>query len=180
MRTRLARLLALVVLPTFGGSPAPADRPADPAPASAGGWRAEAPRDEIRPHFAYDPRGGRSGQGAWVIETDGREGLDGYWVNDLPVTGGRCYRFQAYRKLTHVASPRRSGLVRLTWLDARGRKVPEDRPLAPGYVARGPAPAETEHPTDGAADERGWPEVAGSYRAPAGAALARVEPPLPW
>ena len=37
--------------------------------------------------FSFDPKGGRSGKGAMIIESDAREGLDGYWSRSFPVTG---------------------------------------------------------------------------------------------
>ena len=51
------------------------------------GWTTAAPRDEIRPKFAYDARGGRDGKGAFVITADGREGLDGWWTKTIAVRG---------------------------------------------------------------------------------------------
>jgi len=49
------------------------------------GWTTKAPRDEIRPHFAYRPKGGRSGKGGFVIEADQRPGLHGWWVKTYQV-----------------------------------------------------------------------------------------------
>jgi hypothetical protein len=45
--------------------------------AAPAGWTTESVRDEIRPKFTYDSTGGRGGSGAFVIETDQRDGLDG-------------------------------------------------------------------------------------------------------
>src|SRR3954469_11402100 len=150
----LAPALLALTLPT---TPA-ADSPAPPPD----GWRTDAPRDEIRPAFSYDPRGGRSGTRALVITADSREGLHGCWVKDFPVTGGKHYRVRAYRKTTDVPTPRKTGLARVTWLDAKGNKVTEDRPLTTGYLVGGKTTAETEHPTDGPADAKGWAEVGGT------------------
>ena len=77
------------------------------------GWRPDAPREEIKPRFSYDPAGGRAGKGAFVIEADDREGLDGCWSKTLPVTGGKHYRFVAFRRTSNVATPRRSAVARL-------------------------------------------------------------------
>ena len=96
------------------------------------------------------------------------------------MTAGKHYRFRAYRKTTYVATPRKTGLARVTWLDAKGNRVTEDRPLTTGYLVGGKTTAETEYPTDGPADAKGWTEVAGTYRVPAGAAQARVELYLVW
>ncbi|MCH7729314.1 MAG: hypothetical protein IH991_22970, partial [Planctomycetes bacterium] len=40
------------------------------------GWTTAAPRDEIKPNFAYSPNAGRDGKGGFIIEHDEREGLD--------------------------------------------------------------------------------------------------------
>src|SRR5439155_1660197 len=96
------------------------------------------------------------------------------------VTGGRFYSFQAFRKLTNVASPRRSALVQLTWRDAQGKAVPEDRPLVSNYLHGGREMATPEYPTDKPADAHGWVEVSDTYQAPAAAAQARVELRLLW
>ena len=42
------------------------------------GWQMAAPREEIRPQFSFDPKGGADGQGGFIIKEDAREGLDGY------------------------------------------------------------------------------------------------------
>jgi hypothetical protein len=41
------------------------------------GWTTAAPRDEIKPSFAFDPDGGPEHHGSFVIESDSREGLIG-------------------------------------------------------------------------------------------------------
>src|SRR5262245_48937625 len=111
MSIRRAVPFAVVACVILAASPTPAESPI-PSPRAPDGWRTAAPRDELRPAFAYDPRGGRSGAGAFVIAADGREGLHGSWVKDFPVAGGKAYQFRAYRKVAHVESPRRSALVR--------------------------------------------------------------------
>src|SRR4051812_20378812 len=73
------------------GSPAPTVQAAPTAKAEAkhvaatpaprtqdtfDGWSQAAQRDEIKPMFAFEPAGGRSGKGALVIAADRREGLD--------------------------------------------------------------------------------------------------------
>src|SRR5262245_9019882 len=73
------------------------------------GWQTASPREELRPRFAFEPKGGADGQGVFVIQTDAREGLDGYWLKSFPVKGGQYYRFSTLRKLKNVESPRRSG-----------------------------------------------------------------------
>ena len=75
------------------------------------GWTTAAPREEIRPRFAYEPRGGRDDKGAFIIRHDRREGLDGWWTHAFPVRGGRFYRFHAVRKVDHVEVGCRSAVV---------------------------------------------------------------------
>jgi predicted amidohydrolase len=182
MRPALAAVLLVapfaVVAATMGEKPQTSEPVAAAPPPD--GWTTHAQRDEIRPAFAYDPKGGRSGGGAFVITTDSRDGLDGYWAKDFPVAAGKAFRFEAYRKLSHAEPARKSGLARLTWLNAKGQKVPEDRPTVSDYLIRGGGPAETEHPTDGPADAGGWVPVGGTYTVPAGATVGRVELHLQW
>ncbi len=152
---------------------------ADPAVAPEG-WTTAAPREEVRPAFRYEGAGGHRGQGRLIIETDQREGLDGYWSKDVPVQGGKHYRFQAFRRLENVASPRRSALVRIVWLDSAGQRVPESRGTVSRYLNTFIATAEAEHPSDRQTDAAGWTEVSDVYEAPEKATHARVELHLMW
>lgn len=144
------------------------------------GWQAVSPRDEIRPEFSYEPRGGPGQRGSWVIVHDQREGLDGWFLKTVPVEGGQHYRFQALRRTRDVALPRRSALVRVRWQDESGRMVsadiPEARAKALGHVPS----AEPEYPADGPTDGRGWTTVSGVYRAPSKARQAVIELHLQW
>jgi predicted amidohydrolase len=148
------------------------------------GWTAAAPRDEIRPDFAYNPKGGPDGSGSFIIEADQREGLDGYWVKTFPIVGGRHYRFEAFRKVSGVALPRRSAVVRVLWQDDQGRLVPNDtRTITDAYRGGGTAMARAEHPTDKPATRpgwTGWTEVSGTYHVPTKATQAAVELHLQW
>jgi predicted amidohydrolase len=144
------------------------------------GWKVTAPRDEIRPSFAFDRTGGPSGKGAMVIQADGREGLDGGWVKTFPVVGGRFYHFHAVRKAENVALARRSVVAKVLWLDAAGQRVTYDESVVTGYLRGARPTAEAEHPTDKAADARGWTEVSDTYRAPSKASQAVVELRLLW
>jgi predicted amidohydrolase len=139
------------------------------------GWQATAPRDEIKPSFAYDPKGGRRGMGSFVIAHDQRDGLDGYWTKTFPVEGGRYYHFSAQRRLENVAVPRRSAVARVLWQDEQDRKVPHDEPAAAGYLIGWKPTAEPEYPTDKKTDEHGWTEVSDTYRAPLKATRAVIE-----
>jgi predicted amidohydrolase len=154
------------------------------------GWHTAAPREEIRPAFAYQERGGHADKGSLVIQHDGREGLDGFWTRTFQVEGGQYYDFHAFRKTEGVAIPRRSAVVRLLWQDDKGRHVLRDEaagsshdPLAryAGDVLPGFTPqAEAEYPTEKLTDAAGWTEVGEVYRAPSKATRAVVELHLQW
>lgn len=144
------------------------------------GWQTAAPRDEIRPQFSYNAKGGPDGQGSFVVQCDAREGLDGHWTKTFSVQGGRHYRFSALRKLQHVSSARRSAVARLLWQDAAGRSVTTDEPIVSGVLPGFARTAEPEFPADGPTNSRGWTEVSGIYRAPTKAARAVVELHLQW
>jgi predicted amidohydrolase len=161
-------ILAVCLAPSHAGAAAPE------------GWKTGAPRDEIKPRFAFEPHGGRSGRGALVIEADGREGLDGYWVKSFPVTGGEHYRFVAWRRLQRADWPQQSGVVKIRWRDAQGKQVLDDRPLVQGFLEGFTAWAPPEHPPDQATDAAGWTEVSATYQAPSTATQAVVELHLQW
>jgi predicted amidohydrolase len=144
------------------------------AGSAPGGWEGKSPREEIRPRFSYDATGGRSGKGALVIESDGREGLDGYWSKRFPVAGGKHYGFAAYRRITGGQSPQHHGLVNIRWFDAKGGPVLDDRPLVEGVLPGFKAWTPAEYPADRETRD-GWTRVSGSYPAPGGAAVAVVQ-----
>ncbi len=144
------------------------------------GWQALALREEIRPRFSYEPHGGQDGKGSFVIGADTREGLSGYWSKAFAVQGGRSYCFSAMRRCENVANPRRSVLVRVRWLDAKGqaamRDLPESATCLPGI-----APAcKPEYPTDHPIGTQNWVEVADTYQAPSNAVSAEVQLHFRW
>ncbi|MCC6488765.1 MAG: carbon-nitrogen hydrolase family protein [Candidatus Hydrogenedentes bacterium] len=155
--------------------------PANSQPPPPEGWTAVSIRDEIRPAFSYDPEGGRDKDGALVIEADAREGLEGRWVRTVPVEGGKEYRFKALVRLTNVASPRRSALVRILWQDSAGKPVLRDEPGANTF-AGGKAPlAEPEYPHHSARQmAEGWTGFYGAYKVPAAAKQAQIELHFRW
>lgn len=153
---------------------------ADDRAINAGGWQTASPRDEIRPQFEFRPTGGRDGKGSFIIAADAREGLDGHWAKTFSVAGGKHYRFCALRKAENIASPRRSVVARVIWLDAAGKRVLHDQPVVAGYLPGFPPTAEPEYPTDKATDADGWTEVSDTYQAPPKAARAVVELHLRW
>jgi predicted amidohydrolase len=147
---------------------------AEEAPAPSG-WLPGSPREEIRPAFSFDAKGGPKGNGALVISADEREGLQGFWQKTFPVTGGKHYRFSAVRKVTNVDLPRRSAVARIVWQDENGKPVPRDVPAPSGYLKGFTSTAEPEHPTDKETDKLGWTEVSDTYLVPKKAKQAIVE-----
>jgi predicted amidohydrolase len=185
--TMITRFRALVVLascltlvPGESVCAAPEQAPKSKYDTFPDGWSANAPREEIRPEFSFERKGGPKQAGSFVIRHDGREGLDGWLEKSFVVSGGEFYHFQAVRKLTDVAVPRRSALVRIVWQNEARKIVSAD--VAKAQIEEtGHAPsAEPEHPTDGATDSQGWTTVSGVYRAPAQATRAVVELHLQW
>ncbi len=146
----------------------------------ADGWQAAAYRDEIRPQFAVERTGGHAGGPKLEIAADERDGLDGFWTKSFPVAGHAFVEFRAFRRTNGVSNPRRSCLATLTWLDDRGNRIRDDRPVTSRYTDHSAPAAETEHPLDRHADARGWTEVSDIYQVPRQAAQARVELHLMW
>ena len=144
------------------------------------GWQTAAPRDEVRPQFFYEAKGGPDGKGSFVVQADSREGLDGYWTKTFPVNGGQHYRFSALRRVENVSSPRRSAVARLLWQDDAGKSVPTDEVLVSTVLPGFARTAEPEYPSERAADARGWTEVSGVYHTPSKATRAVVELHLQW
>lgn len=165
-----------ILVPFLFVSSSPAEEPIS----APDGWRTAAPRDELRPRFAYAAKGGRDGKGAFVIAHDRRAGLDGYWTRTFPIQGGQFYRFHTVRNVSAVPVPRRSAVVRILWQDDHGKPVPYDLPMVTQYLKGWRARAEAEHPCDKSSDKDGWTEVSDTYRAPAAATRAVVELHLQW
>jgi predicted amidohydrolase len=165
------RFLSLVLI-VIGLSARIASAGEPPIP---GGWGAVSPRDEIRPWFSFASKGGVNQSGAWVITHDQREGLDGWFQKSFAVSGGEFYRVSAVRKVSGVAVPRHSALMRVLWQDDSGKAVPASEPPGPEANGRPISSAEPEHPADGATDTQGWTTVSGTFRAPAKATHALIE-----
>jgi predicted amidohydrolase len=175
----LAISLAGASLAAWNWLGAAADTPRDSAK-PPDGWTTAAPRDEIKPAFAFDPNGGADGKGCFVITADRREGLAGYWTKTIPVTGGKYYHFAATYQAKGVTIPRRSVLVELHWTDAKGQKVPLDEQPTTGYLRGATAIAETEFPMTKGTDRQGWTEISDTYQAPTKATQVIVELHLRW
>lgn len=144
------------------------------------GWTQHAPRDEIRPAFHYSSTGGKDGQPRFCIEADTREGLAGWWQTSLPVTGGKAYSFAIYRRCKNVASPRRTGIVRILWRTKDGQPVLHDEVSTASYLPDVVPQSEPEFPRDGQVGDGGWQLVSGTYRVPAKAELAIIELHSRW
>lgn len=144
------------------------------ASAFASDWEPFSPRDEIRPQFE------KTGDGRLQIISDAREGQEGHWRKTFAVEGGKTYHFRALRKTHNVATPRRSGLVRIHWRDADNKPIKRDEPGAYGYGKNRIPEAEPEYPADRATNSEGWTEVADTYTAPSAARKAIVELYLRW
>ena len=144
------------------------------------GWTTAAPRDEIRPQFAFDPQGGPDGTGCFIIRADQREGLDGCWRKSFPVQGGKHYRFESFYRASGVPLPRRSIVAKIHWQDDRGRQVPLDEPVVTSYLRGATAMAETEFPTPKGTNASGWTELSDTYHAPSKAIQAVIELHLQW
>lgn len=178
------RILSLVWVLGMTAVQASAEQPQAGVPKGNGqippGWESVAQREEIRPTFSFDIKGGPKGNGAFVIVTGDSVGEHGRFQKSFPVTGGKCYRFEALRKATNVETPRRSAPVRIVWQDSQGKTVRADPPPGREKEAGAIPLAEPEHPLDAETDQQGWTKVAGLYRAPTKATQAVVELHLQW
>lgn len=142
-------------------------------------WTQETPREEIRPKFSYASSGGKDDQPRFLLEAD-REGLAGWWQTTLPVSGGKAYMFRIYRRCTNVASPRRSGAVRILWRDKDGKAISHDEVSTASFLPDVVPRSEAEFPRDGDVDDDGWQLVSGTYRLPKNAALGVIELHTRW
>ncbi len=147
---------------------------------STNGWRSVSPREEIKPRFDFRGRTAVGDSPALIIKSDARNGLDGHWETEVPVTGGKFYRFSALRLGANLTLPRRSVLARILWRDSAGKEILRDAPGAHSYAGGKPPVAEPEYPTDGAPGPGGWTELSGVYRAPSAASRAIIELHLRW
>jgi len=143
------------------------------------GWTTGAPRDELLPMFHHEPQGGWQGSDAWIIRTDAREGLVGWWETVIPVEGGRAYHFEVRRRCENVAVPRQSCVVRVFWQDENGGTIPRDQPVYATYMPGAVPQALPDYPFDGPTDD-GWTLIADDYLAPKAARRAVVQLIFRW
>ena len=147
------------------------------------GWKTTYPRDEIKPFFEYDQKGGHDLKGCFIIRSDHNEGLMGRWSKTFPVNGGRYYRFSVHRKYTGPVSPvplHRAGVVRVLWRNGKGENVKHDKPPFASYktgeIPTTPPLSYPEYPLNhGAPDAKGWTEISDVYLVPSAASQAIVE-----
>ena len=144
------------------------------------GWTTDAPRQELRPQFAFEAGGGPEGAACLIIRADEREGLDGCWKKTFTVQGGKPYHFEAVYQAQRVPVPRRSVLVKLHWQDSQGRQVPLDEPVITNYLRGAAGLAETEFPAPKETRADGWTVVAETYQVPRKATHVVVELHLQW
>lgn len=139
------------------------------------GWTTEAVREEVRPRLSYEPKGGHEGAGTFVITTDERDGLDGFWKRSFPVEGGGHYRFHGFRRTTGVEWPQQCAVVTVQWYTAEGKRVTDDRKLVERYLMNYKPTTALEYPVEGLTGNDGWTELSGLWQAPSGAKQAVVE-----
>ncbi|HUS34785.1 MAG TPA: carbon-nitrogen hydrolase family protein [Verrucomicrobiae bacterium] len=144
---------------------------------ASSGWKPVAARDEIRPTFKTK---GPAENPTLIITGGPNEGTEGHYDKTFSVEGGKFYKFRALRSAEHIASPRRSALVRIHWRDENGKRIKRDEPGAQGYAKNLPPDAEPEYPSDHSTDSAGWTEVSDTYQAPSHARQAVVELYLRW
>jgi predicted amidohydrolase len=169
MRTNLLHQLAplsLLAAGLFAGSPEV--------------WQSASLREELRPSFTQQTRGGRDGKGSLVIGSDSREGLIGRWTTILPVKGGAHHRFEAWRRTTNIPVPRQAAVARILWQDDNGKPVTHDEPSFASYRPGEKPRAEPELPADKSTDTKGWTEVSDTYLVPSKATRALVELEFRW
>ena len=174
----MRQILYFLVIGALGNTTLLAAQPAQVGVAAQ--WHEAAPRDEIKPVFRLDPKGGPAGREALVITADEREGMAGSWQATLRVQGGKHYRFSALRKVENIPFPRRSTVARILWQDAQGGRVFREKPSALSYGGGKPPIAPPEYPEDLGTDAAGWTELGAVYQAPPRAAQALIELQFHW
>ncbi len=144
------------------------------------GWQTWSPREEIAPRFSYEEKGGPDGTGAFVIEADRREGLQGCWRRAFPVQGGRPWRFSVRYQARGLTHEEQGVVARVLWRDADDRPVNHAEATFTAYRSGEPPRAEPEYPPRRATSAGGWSEMSDTYLAPPKAAKAIVELHLQW
>ncbi len=156
---------AVILDPALGQDARPSSPPL--------GWSFSSPRPEIEPRHEFLAEA--DGPGCFVIRSNGLPGSIGFWRRQLPVTGGRHYRFTVLRNCQSVEQPERTGVVRLIWLGADDQSVLRDEPSTASYLEGERPQALPEFPRRIAERSDGWVEFAETLRAPTAATSVQIE-----
>lgn len=143
-------------------------------------WTFWSPRAETEPVHVFNPKAGRDGKGALVMETGDGEHWIGAWQHTAAVQGGGHYRFTAWRKYRNLDTPRRSVVARILWQDEQGKSVSWDKPAPAGYQKGAIPVAEPEYPRDHDAGAEAWGRFEEVLQAPPSATKALIELYLQW
>lgn len=138
----------------------------------AGPWTSHAAREEISPVFEQR-------EDNLHLSSPGNPGTNGHWRRDIPVEGGRPYRFRAWRQAENVSHPRRSCLVRIEWEGPGGKAVKSPEKVNAEYFGPVQTTARPEYPRD-REEKNGWVLVEDTYLAPPDAVSARIQLHLRW
>jgi predicted amidohydrolase len=148
----------VVLAPAWSGARA------DEAALAPDGWKAEVVRDEIAPRYwVHRSKGKASADYQLGLAGQGSEAVDGRWVRRQAVVAGKHYAFHAEFQSRDVATPMRSVLARVLWLDARGKQLGDEFPL-----------------TQSTATPDGWTVLTSTYEVPKSATQAQLELHLRW
>src|SRR5436189_3165030 len=150
MRTLLAIFMIFQAIPAL----ARADESA------VDGWKFYAVRDEIAPKsgVVFD----KSSTYRLTLAGNGNESEDGRWFKRVAVTEGKYVVFTAHYKAANVATPIRSIISSIIWLDKNGKQV--EQAEFPMTLAE----------SDGAA------RMTATYQVPAKATQAEIQLRLRW
>ncbi len=150
-------------------------------PWSGYNWTCQAPRAEIQPRYS------QAGD-ALMLHID-QPGQAGWWQADVAIEGGKTYRVNIDRKTEGIATPHRSTVVRIDWLDAKDKRVPSDRAFVKGVLegyrdAQQPdyldEPRKLFEQDSTLGARQTDSTLFGQFTAPRGAVKARVELHLRW
>jgi len=143
-------------------------------PLEASEWVLKSPRPELA------IKGSLGADGELILQSDSREGLNGFWEKRFSVEGAQWVRFQAWRKAANVFSERRSCVVRIEWEGEQGEPVESPRRVNPAYFGSEVTRARPDFPRDKGRDKAGRVEVSDVYPVPKGATTAIVQLHLRW
>lgn len=128
------------------------------------GWRVASARPEVTPKASAERNPKDASAHTLILSANGNQIVDGRWERTVQVEAGKHYRFSAEYCAFAVATPARSVLARVRWLDAQGKQIgPTEFP-----------PSDSDHSAGG------WDLLADSYPAPEKATQAVLELHLRW